>query len=129
MGPLNVYRCEQMYFIFRAHICSYIASISHSDENFIIRFCFGTCVWVKEKIQRNVKNVLWRNHMNEQMNCLITVLVIITKKSIANKRSVTYTTLSHHIVFFYLWLKNGEKRYKAVKNYQIITMLLTSWTL
>lgn len=55
--------------------------------------------------------------------------VIITKKSIANKRSVTYTTLSHHIVFFYLWLKNGEKRYKAVKNYQIITMLLTSWTL
>lgn len=74
MGPQNVYRCEQMYFIFRAHICSYIASISHSDENFIIRFCFGTCVWVKEKIQRNVKNVLWRNHMNEQMNCLITVL-------------------------------------------------------
>lgn len=96
MGPLNVY----VYFIFRAHICSYIAS-------FMIRFCFGTCVWVKVKIQRNVKNVLWRIHMNEQMNCLITVLVIITKKSIANKRSVTYTTLHVYptiLLFFFLFI-------------------------
>lgn len=52
----------------------YIASISHSDEKFIIRFCFGTCVWVKGNIQRNVKDVLRRNRMNEQMSCLITVL-------------------------------------------------------
>lgn len=96
MGPLNVY----VYFIFRAHICSYIAS-------FIIRFCFRTCVWVKVKIQRNIKNVLWRIHMNEQMNCLITVLVIITKKSIASKRSVTYTTLHVYptiLLFFFIFI-------------------------
>lgn len=45
--------------------------------------------------------------MNEQMNCLITVLVIITKKSIANKRSVTYTTLHVYptiLVFFFLFI-------------------------
>lgn len=45
--------------------------------------------------------------MNEQMNCLITVLVIITKKSIANKRSVTYTTLHVYptiLLFFFLFI-------------------------
>lgn len=44
--------------------------------------------------------------MNEQMNCLITVLVIITKKSIASKRSVTYTTLHVYptILFFFLFI-------------------------
>lgn len=45
--------------------------------------------------------------MNEQMNCLITVLVIITKKSIASKRSVTYTTLHVYptiLLFFYLFI-------------------------
>lgn len=115
MGRLNVY----VYFIFRAHICSYIASISHSDENFIIRFCFGTCVWVKAKIQRNVKNVLWRIHMNEQMNCLITVLVIITKKSIANKRSVTYTTLHVYptilLLFFLFIIEKWRKEIQSCK--------------
>lgn len=92
-----------------------IHAVTYYIASFIIRFCFGTCVWVKVKIQGNVKNVLWRNHMNEQMNCLITVLVIISKKSIANKRSVTYTTLSHHIVFFLFIIEKWRKKIQSCK--------------
>lgn len=55
--------------------------------------------------------------------------VIIIKKSIVNKRLVIYIILFYYVVFLYLWLKNGEKRYKVVKNYYIIIMFLILWIL
>lgn len=55
--------------------------------------------------------------------------VIIIKKNIVNKRLVIYIILFYYVVFLYLWLKNGEKRYKVVKNYYIIIMFLILWIL